>query len=128
MKLHADGDMLLQRLHCGGKVVVLRGAGYRQMKLEVGILTMRLAIGRIAHQLQGVANGEKAFSIVPDGGGGRRCRLKGKAKFVTIQKVGNVFKLAEAERLAQTRGSDKTPGATPRIDQALVAQAFQRLA
>lgn len=59
------------------------------------------------------------------GGGGR---LDRQAEFITVQQVGDVFQLAEAQRIAQPQTAHETARALPRMDQPPLAQAAQRLA
>ena len=48
MEAHADGDVILQRLHGRRKIGVVGGARDRKMELEIRILAVRLAVGGIA--------------------------------------------------------------------------------
>ncbi|MNY61721.1 hypothetical protein D3C86_1984340 [compost metagenome] len=40
MELHSDGNMVLQRFHGGGEIIVLGGAGDCEMELKICVFAM----------------------------------------------------------------------------------------
>ncbi len=109
MEFHADGDMVLQRFHGGGEIGIARGPGDGEMELEIGIRPVRLAVRRVAHQFQRPANIDEAVLRVARRRGAGCSRLQRQAKFVAIEKIGNILELAEAERFFQPRALTKLP-------------------
>ena len=113
MEAHADGNVILQRLHRRRKIGIVGGTCDGEMKLEIRILPVRLAIGRVPHEFERLADRSERGRRVAHGGRFSCRRLERQAKLIAIEKVRDILQLPEAKRLFHADRPDETAGTTP---------------
>ena len=91
MEVHADRDVLLQRLDGRRVVVVIGGRRDRAVEAEIGIFTMKVVTGRVAELGQRRGDSRQRLFITPPCVIEGRLWFNGEAELVAALDDGNGY-------------------------------------